>query len=235
MKLHNAISSPCLATLLGCAEGEGEIEVRAWGEAYIEAGIPAQAISDGWTIDFDRFEVEITDIAIAGAELEDPGTIDLTEPSGAAGQLLGRASVPAGTHANATFSLARVSLEGSASKGDVSKTFAWEFATPVRFFDCDTTTTVPTRGTGNFQITIHADHLFYDSLVSETPSLRFDPIAAADSDGDGVITGDELAMTTIGAYDPGNLPIDDLWTFLAAQAMTMGHVDGEGHCASTPE
>ncbi len=235
MKSSSASAILSLFTLVACGEGEGEVEVRAWGEAYVEAGIPAEAMTDGWTIHFDRFEVELRDVTIAGASLSDPGPLDLTEASMGGGQLVGRASVPAGDHADAEFTLARVTLEGSASKAGVSKTFAWEFATPIRFFDCETTTTVPNSGTDEFQITIHADHLFYDSLVAEDPALRFDPIAAADTDADDVITMAELAATDIGAYDPGNLPIDDLWAFLAAQATTMGHVDGEGHCASAAE
>jgi hypothetical protein len=117
----------------------------------------------------------------------------------------------------------------------VTKTFAWEFTTPIVYADCETTTRVPDAGTGTFQVTVHADHLFYDSLVAEQPALGFDAIAAADLDFDDVITTDELAATGLAAYDPGNLPIDDLWAFLSAQAATMGHVDGEGHCASSSE
>jgi hypothetical protein len=75
----------------------------------------------------------------------------------------------------------------------------------------------------------------YDSFVAEEPALRFDPLAAADADADDVITMAELAATDIGAYDPGNLHIDDFWSFLAAHAATIGHVDGEGFCASSSE
>jgi len=229
------LCSSLICLLPACAMGEGEVEVRAWGEAYIEEGIPAAAVSDGWAIEFSRFEVELTDIAIAGVELDDPGPIDLTVASEGEGQALGRASVPADSYDDAAFTLARVSVEGSASKGGEQLGFAWTFATPVDFFECETTTSVPRDATGVFQITIHADHLFYDSLVSETPNIRFDPIAAADLDGDGMITQAELAATDIGAYDPGNLPIDDLWSYLVALAATMGHVDGEGHCRSSAE
>ncbi|MFV8752426.1 hypothetical protein ACNOYE_17915 [Nannocystaceae bacterium ST9] len=233
MKRPSIILIPLV--LAACAQGEGELEVRVWGEDYIEVGIPAEAMTDGWAIEFARFEVELRDVAIAGAELDDPGPLDLSEPSGGEGQSIGRASVPAGDHDDAEFTLARVALEGSASKAGETKTFTWEFATPIHLFDCETRTSVPKHGVGEFQITIHADHLFYDSLVSEQPALRFDPIAAADADADGEVTIAELAATDIGAYDPGNLPIDDLWAFLAAQATTMGHVDGEGHCASAAE
>jgi hypothetical protein len=215
-----------------CAAGEGEVEVRMWGEAFIEDGIPATAMDDAWTIEFSRFEVELRDVSIAGASLDDPDPIDLTQASDGVGQLVGRASVAAGEHDDAAFTIVRTTVEGSAEKGGVLKTFAWTFDTPVDYANCEITTEVPRDGVGELQITIHADHLFYDSLVSEQPASRFDALAAADTDADGELSMAELAATDIGAYDPGNLPIDDLWSFLAAQAQTMGHVDGEGHCAS---
>jgi hypothetical protein len=87
--------------------------------------------------------------------------------------------------------------------------------------------------TAIFQITVHADHLFYDSLVSEEPQLLFQPLADADADQDGDITTEELGATDIGAYDPGNEDLDDLWSFLMAQSRTLGHVDGEGHCQAS--
>jgi hypothetical protein len=222
----------CALLLSACAAGEGEVEVRVWGEAFIEEGIPAAEVTDGWAIQFQRFEVELREVSIAGVSVEDPGLLDISEPSEGRGQLVGRARVEAGEHDDAAFTIAAVQIEGMAEKAGVTKSFAWTFDTPVDYSACETSTEVPRDGVGELQITVHADHLFYDSLVSEAPALRFDPIAAADVDGDGEVTMDELGATDIGAYDPGNLPIDDLWSFLAAQAQTMGHVDGEGHCAS---
>jgi hypothetical protein len=215
-----------------CAAGEGEVEVRVWGEAFIEEGIPAAAVTDGWAIDLPRFEVELRDVSVAGASFDAPDPFDLAQTSDGVGQLVGRASVAAGEYDDAAFTIARVQLEGSAEKGGVVKNFAWTFDMPIDHEECDTSTEVPRDGVGELQITVHADHLFYDSLVSEQPALRFDAIAAADVDADGEVTMAELAATDIGAYDPGNLAIDDLWSFLAAQAQTMGHVDGEGHCQS---
>lgn len=218
-------------TASACAPGEGELEVRTYGEEFIEQGIPADMLSDGWAIEFTRFEVELRGISIAGATLPDPAPIDLVEPSAGEGQAIGRVAAPAGDHDDLEFTLVTLSLDGSASKDGVTKTFAWDFDVDLRFGECETTTSVAADGLGTVEITIHADHLFYDSLVSEEPALRFDAIAAADADADGTITRDELAATDIGAYDPGNLPIDDLWSFLSAQAATTAHVDGEGHCA----
>ncbi len=45
-----------------------------------------------------------------------------------------------------------------------------------------------------------------------------------------MLTRAELEAAGIGAYDPGNADVDDLWAWLVAQSATLGHVDGEGHC-----
>ncbi|KIG19304.1 putative lipoprotein [Enhygromyxa salina] len=215
-----------------CASGEGQVEVRAWGEDFIEVGIPAAEFADGWAVSFERFEVVLRDVSVAGATLADPAPLELAQPSEGVGQLVGRAVAPAGDHDDARFSIAQLEIEGRAIKDGVEKTFAWSFATPVDYTNCETLTQVPRDGVGQLLITVHADHLFYDSIVSEDPDLRFNAIAEADTNADGVVTQAELESADLGAYDPGNLEIDDLWAFLSAQVQTMGHVDGEGHCAS---
>jgi hypothetical protein len=229
----HAFALVCLtAPVTACSGGEGEIEVRAWGEDFIEAGIPAAEFADGWAISFDRFEVELRDVSVAGASVPDPASLDLVQPTAGIGQLVGRASVSAGEFDDAQFTIARVEVEGRATKDGDEKTFAWTFETAVDYANCEAVTEVPRDGVGVLQVTVHADHLFYDSTVSAEPDLRFAAIAAADTDADGVVTQAELANADLGAYDPGNLEIDDLWAFVSAQAQTMGHVDGEGHCES---
>jgi len=222
----------CLSGL-GCssAEGQGTITVTAYGEAFIEEGIPSAAMTDGWQIEFEHFQVTIEDVALAGEDLTDLDPVDLTEDSSGQGHELGTLLVPAGDHKNASFSITRVEVEGEASKDDTTKNFHWIFERPTHYHACETTTTVEDGGSSAFQITVHADHLFYDSLVAEQPDLLFGPLAAADADDDGTITEQELSTTDIGAYDPGSEDgIDDLWAFLNAQTRTLGHVDGEGHC-----
>jgi hypothetical protein len=239
-------SSSCAVVVLAavavsaCASepaGVGELEIRAWGEEFIEVGVPADAMADGWSVSFARFEVSISDLEIAGVAMADPGAVDLALPSDGVGHRLGRiSSVAAGEYDDARFTLTRAIVEGSASNGGVTKTFAWTFEVPTRYSGCETRTVVPADGVGEFQITVHADHLFFASLVAEDPDLRFAALAAADDDGDGdgVITQAELQAAGLGSYDPGNLDIADLWAFLVAQAGTMGHVDGEGHCDAEP-
>lgn len=222
--------------LMSCGDsepGQGSVEVTAYGEAFIEEGIPASEVRDGWAVQFTRFEVRFQDITVAGQRLADPEPIDLTQPSSGAGHVLGTLEVEAGRHRDASFTIASLHVVGRAEKGQEVKTFDWTFDRPVHYHACETTTEVEANGTARFEITLHADHLLYDSLVSEAPELTFQALADADT-GDGVITREELEAASIGAFDPGNADIDDLWAWLVALVETLGHVDGEGHCHAEP-
>jgi hypothetical protein len=229
----------CLSFLSGCGGGDadtgtGSISVRAYGESFIEDGIPADAADDGWAISFSRFEVTVQDIVVGEVALEDPDPVDVSAASDGEGHELGTVSVATGNHAEPSFTIAHIEVDGSAEKDDVTKTFNWAFDSPTAYTQCETTTSVEKDASATFQITVHADHLFYDSLVAEEPQLLFQPLADSDSDGDGEITKAELGAVDIGAYDPGNEDVDDLWSWLVAQTRTLGHVDGEGHCEASP-
>lgn len=227
----------CLAGagLSACSSGgEGMVEVRVYGEEFIEEGIPAEDLADGWEITFSRFEVTVTDVTIDGVTLPDGTTLDISTASNGEGQELTSGLVSTGRHGGSSFIITHVEIEGEASKGEDTYTFDWVIDEPTQYDHCDTETHVTSSVPGVFQVTVHADHLFYDSLVSEEPELRFDALAAADTNGDYEITADELAATDVGSYDVGNEDIDDLWGFLVAHARTLGHVDGEGHCDAFP-
>jgi hypothetical protein len=225
------LAIPCLTLACSSTDGEGTVTVTAYGESFIEEGIPASEMSDGWEIEFDHFDVTIEDVKLGGEELSDIESVDLSKNSSGEGHELGTLLVSEGDHTESSFSITHVDVEGQATKGDVTKTFHWIFDQPTTYGECETTTSVDDGGSSTFQITVHADHLFYDSLVAEEPALLFGPLAAADEDDDGEITEEELSSTDIGAYDPGSEDgIEDLWAFLNGQAKTLGHVDGEGHC-----
>lgn len=142
---------------------------------------------------------------------------------------------------------ASVHVEGTATNGAVSKTFSWSFAVSTLFDDCkgekdgkETEGALITNGgTDQIQLTIHGDHLFYDDLQSANANVRFDPIAAADADMDGVITLAELRAVKlveidVGTYGTGSASnIDDLGAFVTALSRTVGHFRGEGECFST--
>ena len=220
--------------VVGCSgsAGEGELTITAYGEAFIEEGIPAGEMKDGWAVTFESFVVTIKDIEVAGVVVADPDPVDLSVPSEGRGHALATVTAPAGVHSDAGFTIARIELRGSATKAGSTKTFDWVFDGPTRYTRCDAKTEVFAGGTATFQITVHADHLFYDSMVSHEPSLFFGALAGADADADGKLGQSELAAAGIGAYDPGNEDIDDLWSWLTGQTRTLGHVDGEGHCVA---
>jgi hypothetical protein len=108
---------------------------------------------------------------------------------------------------------------------------------------------VPANGTHQTQITLHLDHLFFDSARAEEPNLRFEAWAAVAGE-DNLITYSDLASQNLAdlvgidgmplvdeagapiAYEPpaSGLPAQNLQAFLLAEAFTIGHFEGEGHC-----
>ena len=82
-------------------------------------------------------------------------------------------------------------------------------------------------------------HLFYDDAISDEPNVAFQLMADADANGDNAVTLDELAAVDIRAqarYQVGSLKtpaghtITNLRQFLEYQVITLGHINGEGHC-----
>ncbi len=108
---------------------------------------------------------------------------------------------------------------------------------------------VPNNSIVNAQVTIHLDHLFFDTFATDEARLRFEPWAAA-AEGDGIITLEDLETQLLAdlrdrngdplldgggnpvVYDPGPLllPANNLREYVHAAATTMGHFNGEGHC-----
>lgn len=264
-----SISFVALAMLLAAACSDsgapGTLEVRIYGEAFIEEGIPAAEFDDGWSIAFDTFLVSVGEVAVAAGPagafvIDDPAyrIYDLARPSGGSGFPVTSAEVIAGTYDHVRFRIApsatavagnaeaddvemmraggyAVWVAGVATRGGESKRFAWGFATATAYAACYTRARVDGDHAA-IEITIHGDHIFYDDLVSSEPALSFDPMAAADRDGDDLVTVEELAGLDISAeerYQVGSLDIDDLWGFIDQQVSTVGHIDGEGHCDTT--
>ncbi|WP_437596580.1 hypothetical protein WMF28_28840 [Sorangium sp. So ce590] len=143
---------------------------------------------------------------------------------------------------------ASVHIEAIARKGDGGdeKRLDWTFSLATRYADCqgekagkETEGVLVTNGgTDTVELTIHGDHFFYDDLQSAAASRRFAPIAAADADGDGAVTLEELAAVRLvaiqeGGYGTGSAGnINDLGAFVAALSGTLGHFRGEGECVS---
>ncbi len=232
-----------LALLSACG-GNGTWAVTVYGEEFIEDGIAAEEFVDGWAVSFSTFDVRLG--AVVGrdatgqelARLDDMTTYDLTISSEGAGQDVGEREVPAGMLASLDYDIGEgegcaLHVVGDATKAGDEKTFDWCLTRQTTYQACETTAEVPVDARGESQVTVHADHLFYDDLVSEEPHVAFDLIAEADTDADGAITETELRALSIvdeARYQVGSADVEDLWTFIEAQSQTVGHIDGEGHC-----
>jgi hypothetical protein len=132
-------------------------------------------------------------------------------------------------------------VEGLAVKGSTSKRFSWRFALDSLFENCSNPDfgeglTVPVGGTETAQLTIHGDHFFYDDLQNGDAALRFEAIASADRDRDGLVSLEELAavpLTTVpaGTYGTGGAGnVKTLRDFVSELSRTIGHFRGEGEC-----
>lgn len=146
-------------------------------------------------------------------------------------------------------------IEGIAEKDGRTVSFAWGLANPTRATNCtnglDNTEGVVVRNnaTADVEITIHVDHLFWDTLGTEVANLRFDAIAAA-ANGASEVTFDALAAQPLsdlrgldggalvdasGArilYNPGSVPLpaQNLRAFMLATSAGQAHLNGLGLC-----
>lgn len=240
-------------------KGSGTLRVEIWGEDFIEKGIPASEFADGWSVKFDHFLVNVGAISVAkeGAAPawsdEEFRIYDLATLSGP--MKITELTVPGGDYTHTTYTIApakedtkganakqedvarmkglSVLVDGSASKGDKTIKFSWGFSKTTVYDPCHSIGKVTNNGTTTIQLTFHGDHLFYDDAVSENPSLRFEDIAKADSDGDNTVTATELkayAIKPLEHYGVGSFDIKNMWEFLDHMVTTLGHIDGEGHC-----
>lgn len=139
-----------------------------------------------------------------------------------------------------------VYVEADATKGGVKKTYKWGYGVPTAYTDCkgekdgkETFGVIVTNGgTDEVELTIHGDHLYYDDLQAPNAKRRYNAIAAADADMDGVVTEDELTAVKLvdidaenGAYGTGAADdVNDLGAFVRALSRTVGHFRGEGEC-----
>lgn len=229
-------------SLIACSTGTWTVDT--WGEDYIETGIPAAEFSDGCSVTFSSFEVEITEGQLldgngdAVADLE-PARVDLV-PVGP--HDLGSVEVPAGTYTTARFVIApdasdsvHVAGELSCGEGEEAETvaFDWSFSTTTTYLCEPDALTVPSAGEVTTELTVHGDHLFYDTLEADDAVLQGWPIVNADADADGSVTLDELEAVSLAplGYSVGQYSeVEDLAAFVRHLTQTVGHVDGEGHC-----
>ena len=274
------LSFPFLMLNTGCGgdAGTGTVVVTAWGEDYIEEGIPVAEFADGWSASFDTFLIVLGDVTFSNADggqasmsgltlydLATPGphAMGRSEPLEATnwqsvGYRMAVATPDADVHASATEGTLTTMLdggysvyvEGSATNGTDTYACRWGFTDSVRFDDCvdvgggqETRGVVVTAGGAvEMQLTIHGDHFFYDDLQSGDAALRFENIAAADTDTDGEVTLAELALVPLaslpadnGPYGVGAADANDLGAYMRSAVVALGHLNGEGHCRVTVE
>ncbi|WP_394824179.1 hypothetical protein [Pendulispora albinea] len=146
-------------------------------------------------------------------------------------------------------------IEGAAEKGGKSYSFRWGLRNPTQNSNCTNGVdgkdgfVVTNNGVTTGEITVHVDHLFWDSLGSELSSMRFDAIAAATRD-DTDITFDELGSQSLTdlrgldgtplkddagkaiRYNAGSVPLasSTLASFVLASSASQAHVNGLGLC-----
>ena len=245
------------ASLLLVTACSGELDVRAYGEAFAEDGIPATELRDGWSVRFDELVVAFDDVRVTGVESAnaDGGYVfDLAAQSDGRGHPLDALAVATGDYDELHFRVALPTevVGGNATDAQIDamragryavfvageatsngRTIGFEWGVPIdSSYDCAIDTRVRADEPTRVELTLHADHLFADDLEVE-PELTFDALAAADTDDDGVVTPSELGaveLAGLDAYQTGRDDIDDLWAFVGNLALTMPHVNGEGPC-----
>ena len=65
MRTPHALSLVFAVSMLAaCTEttSEGTVDVTVYGEDFIEKGIPAEEMTDGWAVTFDRFVVTVDEV-----------------------------------------------------------------------------------------------------------------------------------------------------------------------------
>ncbi|MEM6733029.1 MAG: hypothetical protein AAF658_15840, partial [Myxococcota bacterium] len=184
---------------VGCGSDEGEVIVSAYGEDFIELGLTSEDLEDDWSVNFSRFDVSVDAVDIADLSLQSLGSVALARESGGEGHEIARGMAAVGDYDGPRYVMSDIRVTGQAVLGNMTKAFDWSFPASVTYENCETRTSVSADGAARFEITVHSDHLFYDSLVAEEPLLFFGPIAAADTNDDGDITQSELAGTDSGA------------------------------------
>lgn len=247
-------------------EGEAaSSQFYAYGEPFIEEGIPATAFADGWAVTFSEFVVTVTEAGLEGAgpwsETDASALyVDVSKPGNesAAGTPVGSVETTTSkTYDKAFYTIApstignnvnvldatvtemqadgaSVLVRGTATKGEDSINFDWALDSSSTYSPCEIEAFSPIASEETrVELTIHGDHLFYDSLSSEDPDLVFQVFADADADSDGTVTIGELDAVQVADTSLSAAGSDDVKTlldFVTFQSTTLGHINGEGHC-----
>jgi hypothetical protein len=167
-----------LVCACSCAKAPGNFAVTVYGQKDIEEGLAATRFIDGWAVSFDHFAISIGELSVASGHAdpaayeETAHVVDLVPASGGKGHPLITFDVPGGNYDLMEFTImpadvsgAALSIAGTATRQGVTKHFDWAFGGRTRYAGCHINADV-NAGTGRAEITILADHLFFDDLVS---------------------------------------------------------------------
>jgi hypothetical protein len=138
-------------------------------------------------------------------------------------------------------------IEGSAACPARNVRFTFEVVAPARFYDCESDgepgVSVGSGGGSAATVTLHGDHLWFDSLPTGsegTVMRRAAWLVRADADANGMLTTSDLAAVpaevafpSSEGYSLGGATISNALDFVKAQLVTQGHLNGEGECSWT--
>ena len=89
-----------------------------------------------------------------------------------------------------------LSVAGTATRAGTTLSFDWSFRQAFGYETCDPIS-LEGDASWTFEIQIQSRFLFHDRLDHETAQVVFDPYAAADGNGDGQITLEELGQVPV--------------------------------------
>ncbi len=269
----------------GESAGEGTLRVTISGEEAALSGYPVGsgddeiAFSDGWTLEFEKVLVSLTDFTLRAADGDDADVeagavvadLHLGEPQlwrledlpARRWDRVGYRYAPPTTRARKANDVDdadvtrmidqgySILIEATAKKDDQTVPLEFGFGFDVTMTRCENGLdmtdgiVVANNAVNEAQVTVHLDHLFFDTFAVDEASLRFEPMAAM-APKSGKLTLDDLAkqnnlsdlkgadgMPLDFAYDPGSAfdpPPRNLEDYVVSAATTTGHWNGEGHC-----
>lgn len=241
------------------------------------------AFADGWSLSFSKYLVSVGKLSVSAADGEsavvssEVSVVDLSKGDPLLGSF---EDVPARRWDRFSFEIVTPAadavrgegvstedvalmneagftywMEGEATRGDETVTFAWGFAAATKNADCTNGddgkagVVIGENSSARAQITFHVEHAFWDSLGADDSTMRFDPIAAL-ADEDGHVSLEALASQSLArpldaegqpikaqdgsdvVYDPGSMALSEnnLRGFMTASIASQAHLNGEGLC-----
>lgn len=134
-------------------------------------------------------------------------------------------------------------IEGTVARKEKPVQFSFQVRVPTVYSDCQADgepgVAVGEGGRSAATITLHGDHLWFDSFLSGSEAgigRRAKWLVDADVDGDGKVVTEDLASlrpeVVFKDYDFAGARIDTALDFVRAQLASQGHFNVEGECTA---